>query len=114
MANLPVNQDLTIYKGQAWNRNLRFEYEKSGDTYDLTGFLARAQIRARENADALVAEFIVNVVGSEGLVSLALTHQQTEQLLPGVYYWDLKLTKPNDQPKYWIRGKVHIIGRVTE
>lgn len=108
-----VNVDLTVYKGQSWNRNLRFQYENGG-VYDLTGCIARAQIRARENAEALVAEMITNVVGSEGLVSLALTHQQTGQLLPGVYYWDLKLTKPNDQPKYWIRGKVHIIGRVTE
>ena len=109
----PVDVNLTVYKGQAWNRNLRFTYD-SGDIYDLTGCIARAQIRARENADKLVAEFIVGVIGVDGLISLALTHEQTAALLPGTYVWDLRITKPNDQPKYWIRGKVRVIGRVTE
>lgn len=108
----PVRQDLICYKGQHWNRNLRFEV--GDEIKDLTGWQAFAEIRPEENSDTLSAEMHVGVTGVDGMISLALLAEQTAELWPDVYYWDLKTIEPNGEIKYWLYGKFYVDGRVTK
>jgi len=109
----PVRQDFICWKGQSWNRNLRYIHETTHDTYDLTGWEAKAEIRPEQNSDTIAAEIHVGVIGVDGLISLALTHEQTAELWPGDYAWDLKTIEPNGEVKYWIYGKFTVKGRTT-
>lgn len=109
----PVRQDFICYKGQSWNRNLRFKWKTSKDPVDMTGWTAKAEIRPEENSDILLADLNAAVTGVEGMVSLALRSEQSAALWDGVYYWDLYTIEPNGEKKYWLYGKFIVKGRVT-
>lgn len=111
---MPVEYNLRCYKGQDYYQNLRYKHKKTGAVYPLTGYTAKAQIRAYDNAEKLIAEMICSVTGVEGIISLALTAEQTAGIRPGVYRWDLRTIDANGRARYWIKGKFTVLGRVTE
>ena len=51
---MPVEYSLRCYKGQDYYQNLRWKYKKTGAVYPLTGYTAKAQIRAYDNAEKLL------------------------------------------------------------
>lgn len=108
---MPVEKDLYCYRGQTYEQNFRFK--SNGTPIDLTGAIARAQVKPTENTKALIAEFDVTVTGDEGKITLALSNEITEGLRPGTYRYDLKVVG-NERVKYWICGKFIVSGRVTE
>ena len=110
---LPVRKDLTCYKGQSYYQNLRFRVGPEKAVYPLTGYTAKAHIRPAENSEKLDAEMICSVTGVDGLISLALTEEQTAALRAGVHYWDLRTVTGTGRVKYWIKGKFIVQGRVT-
>ena len=73
----PVRVDLICWKGKPWQRNLRYEWETSGEPVDLTGWTAKVEIRPEENSDTLCAAMYVGVTAVEGMISLALRPEQT-------------------------------------
>ena len=107
---LPVNVDLNCYKGQTYQQNLYFK-NSDGSPYDLTEKTFTAQIRRRENIGALIAEMNCTVM-NDGRLSLELTADETAEIDPGTYYWDLK-TVEGIKVTYYIRGKFVVEGRVT-
>ena len=111
----PKTQHFTAYRGQSWNRNLRYKVVsgQTRTTWDMTGYTAKAEIRPAENSPHLSADLHAEVTEVEGMVSLALTEEQSAALTPGVYSWDLKTISPTGKVKYWLRGKFNIIGRTT-
>lgn len=113
---LPITQDLYCYRGQDWNQNLRIRI-KSGNIrtiYPLDGYTAAVQIRPEENSDELSAEMICNITVAEGMISLALLQDQTADLMPGAYYYDLKTVSGAGRNRYWMKGRFIVDGRVTE
>lgn len=111
----PVRQDFICWKGQSWNRNLRFKVGTGSQqtTKDLTGWTAKAEIRPEQNSDTLSAEIHANVTGTDGMISLGLLADETAQLWPGDYSWDLRTVEPNGEVKYWLYGKFTVKGRTT-
>ena len=120
--SLPIIANFMIYKGKPFCQNLRFKKTEIDPQtgkpvkviYPLTGWTAKAEIRPSDNSPVLTAEMVVNVTEAEGMISLALTAEQTAAIKPGVYYWDLRTEKPNEIPNYWMRGQFLVSGRVTE
>ena len=110
---LPVRYDLTCYKGQSYCQNLRYKYRSTGEIFPLTGYTAKVEIRPAENSPRLTAEMVVNVTAADGMISLALTAEQTSSIPMGVYWYDLR-TEHDGTIKYWIKGKFIVTGRVTE
>ena len=112
---LPIEKDFVCYKGQSWTQSIRY-YIKSGDTrtvWNMTGFTAKAEIRPSENSPVLTADLHANVTGVDGLVSLALTPEETAEIKPGFYYYDVRTIQPNGKTRYWLKGQFLVIGRVT-
>lgn len=107
----PVNHNFTAYRGQPWNQNLRCK--KAGEVMDLTGYTAEMQIRPSENSARLTAQVHAEVTGVDGLISLALTQDETAGIVPGIYVYDLKMINPKGIARYWMIGKFSIKGRVT-
>lgn len=109
----PKRQDFICYKGQSWNRNLRFKVGKNKTTLDMTGWTAKAEIRPDENSETLSADLHAQVTGAEGMVSLALTAEESAELWDGAYYWDIYTVRPNGKKQVWLYGKFYVKGRVT-
>lgn len=108
---MPKEHDLYCYCGETWSQNVSFK--QSGEPMDLTGITAKAQIRPSENSPTLSAEMGCSVLGSEGKIILGLTAEQTAQLRPGSYRYDLQVTK-NTEVQYYICGKFIVRGSVTK
>lgn len=109
---MPVEKNLSCYKGQTYEQNFYFKRNKM--PIDLTGITFRSQVRPEENSQTLTAEFAVLMDAEAGKVSLNLTDAQTAALRDGVYFWDMKAVDGADIVKYWVRGKFFVSGRVTE
>lgn len=109
---MPVEQNLSCYKGQTYQQNLYFTQRKQ--PIDLTGLTFKSQIRPEDNSPTLTAEFAVIMDGPAGKISLNLTDAQTAAIRDSVYFWDLKAVDGSDIVKYWVRGKFIVSGRVTE
>ena len=110
----PIEHDFVIYKGQSWTQNLYYKIGEQKAVYPLVGWTAKAEIRPEENSPELSAEIHANVTGSEGMISLALTPEQTSELMQGVYHWDYKTIDDKGTVKYWMFGRFIVRGRVTE
>ena len=82
--------------------------------WDMTGYTAVAEIRPSENSPVLTADLHAEVTGVEGLVSLALTPEQTAAVKPGFYVYDVKTVSPTGKTRYWMKGQFLFVGRVSE
>lgn len=111
---MPRRFDLACWKGQTWHRNLRFRYKSTGDPLDMTGWTAKVHIRPDQNSETLSAEMIVVITAGSGMISLTLTPDQTADLLPGTYWYDLQTIDGAGIVKYWLQGQFVVKGRVTE
>ena len=108
---MPKKYDFNSYKGETWKRHLYFT--KKGQPMDFTGITVKSQIRKTRNDNNLAAEFncITNI--GEGSVTLSLTAEQTSNMSPGTYVYDVKFTDENDEVQYYIFGNFEVSGRVT-
>ena len=108
---IPKKHDFSCYKGQTWKRHLYFT--KNGEPVDFTGTTVKSQIRKVKNDSSLAAEFdcIVNI--GEGSIILLLTAEQTSNMNPGMYVYDVKCTDDKDEVQYYIYGNFEVTGRVT-
>ena len=109
----PVQVDQICWKGKPWQRNVRVKHSTTTEPIDLTGWSAKVELRPEENSDTLAAEMHVGVTGVDGLISLALRPEQTAQLWPGTYTYDLKVIDDKGEPDYWVYGKFIVKGRTT-
>lgn len=67
---------------------------------NLVGYASSAQIRKNFTSSNSVS-FASTIIGSNsGLVNIKLTSQQTSQLKPGRYFYDVVLTNPDRNDKY--------------
>lgn len=77
---------------------------------DLTGFTARACVKAKYSDPEPLAVFDCSVTGPEGTVSWSMSKTETAKL-QGVLVecvWDLWLDDPNGVPDPILRGSVRI------
>ena len=109
---MPIRHDLTLYKGQTYNQNIRFK-AADGQPIPLDGITAKAQVRPSLNSQKLTVEMNCTVYPSEGKVNLSLDPVVTAALEPDIYAWDLKMTDENDNVAYYVKGQFIVSGRVT-
>lgn len=66
-----------------------------GTTFDLTGYLVKAQIRKYYDSSSAV-DFASAVNLSTGEITISLTPAQTSALKSGRYVYDVLITSPNN------------------
>ena len=100
--------DIELFQGDSWSATVTFPF-------DLTGYVAEAQIRRFPNSPSLYTSFNVdytNRVG--GVITISLRKDQTV-FLPIQSFWDLQLTMPTD-PTYeetFVGGTITTTQQVT-
>jgi hypothetical protein len=90
--------------------------KNDGVPVDLTGYMARAHLRAKQGADVLVKAFDCTVVdAANGLVKMEMTNADTQLLTPGNGYYDLEIYTANDVlVSRLLQGKVKITPETTK
>lgn len=100
--------DLTMYQGDSFEVILDFPF-------DLTGYIAKAEIRLSPGSPTLLGEFTISEVeGNPDKICLSLTSAQTSRL-PDRGYWDFQVTAEGDSTyqQTYIRGTVFVTRQVT-
>jgi hypothetical protein len=110
---LPLRQDLALYRGDTDGVPFRLWQDVIGGTpFDLTGVLARAQIRDVIGGILLVELVVSITLPNEINVSLpASSWAAFPRRSSGV--WDLELTYPGAVVRTLVAGAVTISGDVT-
>ena len=87
----------------------------SGEPYDLTGFIAKSQIRKSYYSTSPTAEFSVtiNQPPTSGIIVLNLTAAQTANVAPGRYVYDVLIRDNPGTVTRVLEGIVNVSPRVT-
>ena len=90
-----ANHNLTIDQGSDFVIDLVIKDE--GVIKNLTGYSARAQMRATKSASTIAATFTCTVTdANNGEVKIELPNATTSAISPGKYYYDLELYTASD------------------
>jgi len=105
--------NLTVDQGSDFALSLVIK--EAGQVKDLTGYSARAQLRARKASETLTATFTCTITSpTSGEVILALPNATSKDIPAGVYYYDLELYTPSDALVVrLIEGQVTVRQEVT-
>lgn len=104
-------QDFKVKRGETFSKDIYFKV--NDETYDLTGYSAKSQIRPSVESNVLIKEIDCTVYPEEGKVNLQLTKEDTYSIPAGSYYYDLCLTI-NDTNIYYLEGRFTITKFITE
>ena len=89
--------ELFLEKGASFNTTITL-YDVNNDPYDLSGYTANSEIRKSYYSANSVATFTTgfNNDPTDGNLSLSLSYQQTANIAPGRYVYDVYLTTSDD------------------
>lgn len=108
----PQAYPLTIYAGDSFTRSVLVR-EKVGTPIDLTGLVARAQIRDRPDGTLLATITTAIPVPVDGVIELSMD-ANTVRALPGAGTWDLELDGGVNNIHTIIVGPVKVTPDVTQ
>lgn len=108
---------LTIDQGATFALTLTWK-DSTGALINLTGFTARAQVRASYSAAAKLLDLTtenggITLGGVAGTVALLASAATTATLPPGFGVWDLELVSPGGVVTRLVQGTVTISPEVT-
>lgn len=112
---LPVNKNLTIYRGDSFDFDFRLREKNPdgtpGDYLDLTGATPKAQVRTSNDETSVAAEFTCSLGPEAGQVHLELSPEQTATLGNGV--WDVQIQFADGKIRTYLTGSVATVKEVT-
>jgi hypothetical protein len=109
-----ANYNLVIDQGSDFAVDLTIK--EGGVAKDLTGYLARAQMRPTITSSTLAGSFTCTVLVpyTDGKVKMELRSDASSAMEAGRYFYDLEIHTPNDAiVKRLIQGEVTINPEVT-
>ena len=109
---MPVNFPLPMYRGDTFRSVFRFwsDAEKTMPA-DLTGVVAKAEIRNRPGGTIIVP---MACVIDQNLVTVSLTADETGVLPSSAAVWDLQFTYPGGDVVTMLAGAVTVVNDVTD
>jgi len=103
--------DLTIDQGATFA--LGIQLNENGSAMSLTGASALAQIR-KDPGSALLATFSAVTNGTTaGYMSLGLTSSVTQSITPGIFHYDVLLTKAAGTKIRVLSGKATVSAAIS-
>ena len=123
----PAVRNLELYQGSTWDQVINVTTDAAGTTpMDLTGFLARMQVRESIESDTV----ILDLTAANGRIAVSNAATGTIQILVSAadtaalpldfetqtYVYDLEVYRPTPAPEYVrkvMRGKLKCFPEVT-
>jgi len=111
----PTLYNITLYVDSSFSVGFNFFTDRcKQNPMDLTGYTFEAEIRPSAGSSTLTETFHMDVEQlPTGSLIMYLSDAETLALTPGAYYWDLKVTLPDESVERWITGNVEVKGTVT-
>lgn len=108
---IPDTYPLTIIRGRDFYSP---DFEFVG--LNTTGYTITSEIRELESQDATLIEtfHVTNTPGASSTISLYLSETETAAITQDSGFYDLLMTDGSGNDYTYLRGKVTIIGSVTE
>lgn len=119
--------DLYIEQGatfrRTWRWSERLEDGTAGSPIDLTGWMARMQIRRTQGSPAVISlsTFAISPAvpgitlgGALGTISVHMTDDQTDLLTPKTALYDLELESPSGDVHRFLQGKITVDPNITQ
>jgi hypothetical protein len=106
-------QTITIRQGDDWSAAVHVYRADRVTDADLTGYVARAQIReaVADVADDVIVEMVCTV--QSPLINLSIPRSATVNLIAPNYVWDLEVLSPSDVQTTILWGSVSVALEVT-
>lgn len=112
----PGTYHLRVRQGRTLRRV--FTVTNGGSLIDLTGWTARAQVRAEVEAATVVVDLTmanggVVLGGPAGTITLVKSAAETAALPAGFGVWDLEVVEPDGEVSVLLQGQASILPEVT-
>ena len=112
----------TMYRGDT--RTIKFAVtDSNGDAVDITGYKFYCSLKSEEtDLDAAAAMSVSTTVGDDarddaagGICYLTLSSSDTDDITPGVYYYDIQRATNDTPPKVATleSGRVRVLADIT-
>lgn len=106
--------DFTIKQGESFIQTINFKDKNSHERIVfLDGTTAKCQIRRHPGDSILVQDVECEVVPELGEITLRISNQDTANISPDTYYYDLALIEGGNVI-YYLEGKFIVKKHVTE
>lgn len=87
--------NLTIEQGADFA--IKLTLSEDGNAKDLTNYEARGQMRQKKTSEAVSGTFDCNILEpTEGTLRITMSNEVTQNLVAGIYYYDIELYTLND------------------
>ena len=106
--------NIIIDQGSDWAEE--FTVKDNGVARDLTGYSARAQMRAKSSSTSIVGTFVCTLPdAANGVVKMALGNAASSAIAPGTYDYDLEIYTVGDASvTRLLGGKVTLTPETTK
>lgn len=109
---MAIKANLVVDQGTDYSTSITVT-DAEDNIVDLSGYSANAQIRKTYTSSSAV-NFTVTLNGATGIVVLALSANQTSNLVSGRYVYDVLLTDPSSVHSRIVEGILTVTPRVTQ
>jgi hypothetical protein len=105
-----------IYINQGSDWATQIVVREDGVVKDITGYLARAQMRSTKKSDTVSANFVCDIpTPTNGIVVMSLPNATSSAMNPARYYYDLEIYTAGDAIVLRLLNGTSIIdGEVTK
>ena len=104
--------DIVIDQGADFS--IQLELANNGSAVNLTGYTARAQLRATPTSSELAGSFTINFTDrANGILKMEMTNSTTAGLPPGKYYYDLESVSGGGVVTRLLQGVARVTPNVT-
>lgn len=108
---MAIKGNITIDQGADFSTNILLR-DESGNLLDLNGYSGAAQMR-RTHTSLTAIDFTVAILVPTSEIVLSLTNQQTANITPGRYVYDVELTTNSNTITRIVEGIVTVTPEVT-
>lgn len=114
---MAVVYNLEIDQGADWFFNVTYE-QPAGTPVDITDYTANFAMRATPQSATAVLELStdgggITIDGTEGIVQLHATSEQTAAIVEGTYFYDVIITSQLNLVTRLVQGQAFVSAEVT-
>lgn len=109
---MAIKANLIIDQGTTYSTSLNLT-DDDGNVVDLTGYTANAQIRKTYSSTNSIS-FSVTTDAATGTLTISLSANQTANMTPGRFVYDVFLTNPSNVVSRIVEGIITLTPRVTK
>ncbi len=108
-------QELFLEQGATFNTTISLD-DVNGVPYDLTGTVAKSQIKKSYYSSNNVAQFVISpdVDPTKGVISLGLTAEVTANMASGRYVYDVAIKDQANTVTRILEGVINVLPQVTK